>query len=50
MAAGCDEANVVVCATDGFGIRNQGASTAEQMQALADIAARATPRAARRSR
>src|SRR5687767_13619210 len=34
VAAGCDEANVVVCATDGFGIRNQGASTAEQMQAL----------------
>ncbi|MFC3078832.1 hydroxymethylglutaryl-CoA lyase [Phenylobacterium terrae] len=40
VAAGCDEANVVVCATDGFGIRNQGASTAEQMQALADIVAR----------
>jgi hydroxymethylglutaryl-CoA lyase len=40
VAAGCDEANVVVCATDGFGIRNQGASTLEQMQALADIAAR----------
>jgi hydroxymethylglutaryl-CoA lyase len=40
VAAGCDEANVVVCATDGFGIRNQGASTAGQMQALADIAAK----------
>lgn len=40
VAAKCDEANVVVCATDGFGIRNQGASTAEQMQALAEIAAR----------
>ncbi len=40
VAAGCDEANVVVCATDGFGIRNQGASVAEQMQTLADIAAR----------
>ena len=40
VAAGCDEANVVVCATDGFGIRNQGASTAEQMHALADIVAR----------
>ncbi|MDX9997198.1 MAG: hydroxymethylglutaryl-CoA lyase [Phenylobacterium sp.] len=40
IAAGCDEANVVVCATDGFGIRNQGAGTAEQMQALADIVAR----------
>ena len=40
VAAACDEANVVVCATDGFGIRNQGASTAEQMAALAAIAAR----------
>ncbi|CAN5445725.1 hydroxymethylglutaryl-CoA lyase [soil metagenome] len=40
VAARCDEANVVVCATDGFGIRNQGASTAEQMVALAAIAAR----------
>ncbi len=40
VEARCDEANVVVCATDGFGIRNQGASVAEQMQALADIAAR----------
>lgn len=40
VAAGCDEANVVVCATDGFGIRNQGASTQEQMAALAEIAAR----------
>ncbi|WP_421934224.1 hydroxymethylglutaryl-CoA lyase [Phenylobacterium sp.] len=40
VAAACDEANVVVCATDGFGIRNQGANTAEQMAALAAIAAR----------
>ncbi len=40
VAAQCDEANVVVCATDGFGIRNQGASVAEQAQALADIAAK----------
>ena len=40
VAANCDEANVVVCATDGFGIRNQGAGTAEQMAALAAIAAR----------
>lgn len=38
--AGCDEANVVVCASDGFGIRNQGASVAEQAQALADIVAK----------
>ncbi|MDX5332273.1 MAG: hydroxymethylglutaryl-CoA lyase [Caulobacteraceae bacterium] len=40
VAAGCEEANVVVCATDGFGIRNQGASTAEQLETLAAIAAR----------
>jgi hydroxymethylglutaryl-CoA lyase len=39
VAAGCDEANVVVCASDGFGIRNQGANVAEQLSALADIAA-----------
>jgi hydroxymethylglutaryl-CoA lyase len=36
--AGCDEANVVVCASDGFGIRNQGASVTEQMATLAAIA------------
>jgi len=40
VAAGCDEANVVVCATDGFGIRNQGASVREQVAALADIVER----------
>ena len=40
IAARCDEANVVVCATDGFGIRNQGASVTEQMAALAAIAER----------
>jgi hydroxymethylglutaryl-CoA lyase len=40
VAAGCDEANVVVCATDGFGIRNQGASTAEQVAALGAITAK----------
>ena len=40
LAAHVDEANVVVCATDGFGIRNQGAAVADQMQALAAIAAR----------
>ncbi|HEY0648356.1 hydroxymethylglutaryl-CoA lyase [Phenylobacterium sp.] len=37
LDAGCDEANVVVCATDGFGIRNQGASVEEQITALANI-------------
>jgi hydroxymethylglutaryl-CoA lyase len=40
VAAGCDEANVVVCASDGFGIRNQGASTDEQIAALRAIAAK----------
>lgn len=40
LAAGVDEANVVVCATDGFGIRNQGASVAEQVAAMAAIANR----------
>ncbi len=40
IAAGCDEANVVVCASDGFGVRNQGASTNEQMDVLGAIVAR----------
>jgi hydroxymethylglutaryl-CoA lyase len=40
LAAQVDEANVVVCVTDGFGIRNQGASVADQMAALAKIAER----------
>ncbi|HEY3798537.1 MAG TPA: hydroxymethylglutaryl-CoA lyase [Caulobacteraceae bacterium] len=40
LAAGVDEANVVVCATDDFGIRNQGAPVAAQMEALAAIVAR----------
>jgi hydroxymethylglutaryl-CoA lyase len=39
VAARCDEANVVVCASDGFGIRNQGASVDEQVQALGGIMA-----------
>jgi hydroxymethylglutaryl-CoA lyase len=43
VAAGCDEANVVVCATDGFGIRNQGASSAEQVDTLAAIMAARKP-------
>jgi hydroxymethylglutaryl-CoA lyase len=37
LGAGCDEANVVVCASDGFGIRNQGASVDEQITTLANI-------------
>lgn len=40
VAAACDEANVVVCASDGFGIRNQGASVAEQIATMTAIAAR----------
>ncbi len=40
VAAGVDEANVVVCATDGFGIRNQGASVAQQVAAMVAIAGR----------
>jgi hydroxymethylglutaryl-CoA lyase len=40
VAAGCDEANVVVCASDGFGIRNQGASVSEQVATMAEIAQR----------
>jgi hydroxymethylglutaryl-CoA lyase len=40
VSANCDEANVVVCATDGFGIRNQGASSAEQLATLRAIAER----------
>jgi hydroxymethylglutaryl-CoA lyase len=40
VAAGCDEANIVVCASDGFGIRNQGAPVADQVAAMAAIAQR----------
>jgi hydroxymethylglutaryl-CoA lyase len=40
LAGACDEANVVVCASDGFGIRNQGASVSEQIATMAAIAAR----------
>jgi hydroxymethylglutaryl-CoA lyase len=40
VATGCDEANVVVCATDSFGVRNQGATVAEQVATLARIVAR----------
>ena len=35
----CDEANVVVCATDSFGLRNQNADTAQQIAVMAEIAA-----------
>ncbi|HRD47579.1 MAG TPA: hydroxymethylglutaryl-CoA lyase [Caulobacter sp.] len=40
VAGRCDEANVVVCASDGFGIRNQGASVAEQVATMQAIAAK----------
>ncbi len=40
VSTGCDEANVVVCASDAFGMRNQGAGTGEQMATLAAIAER----------
>jgi hydroxymethylglutaryl-CoA lyase len=43
LEAGCDEANVVICATDGFGIRNQGASVDEQVAAMRAIAAQRRP-------
>ena len=38
-ATSCDEANVVVCATDSFGIRNQGAGVDAQIEAMHAIAA-----------
>jgi hydroxymethylglutaryl-CoA lyase len=41
VAAGCDEANVVVCATDGFGIRNQGAPVVDQVAVMHEIAGEA---------
>ena len=41
VEASCDEVNVAVSATDGFGLRNQGMAIADQMQMLADIAERA---------
>ncbi|MDB5453032.1 MAG: hydroxymethylglutaryl-CoA lyase [Caulobacteraceae bacterium] len=39
-AAACDEANIVVCATDGFGIRNQGASADQQIAAMQTMVAK----------
>jgi len=40
VSTGCDEANVVVCASDGFGVRNQGATVSQQLDTLAAIAER----------
>ncbi len=41
VEARCDEANVVVCATDAFGVRNQAATVRDQIEALARIVDRA---------
>ena len=38
-ATTCDEANLVVSATDSFGLRNQGMTTAQQMEFVGEIAA-----------
>lgn len=40
VSTGCDEANVVVCASDGFGVRNQGATVRQQLETLATIVER----------
>ena len=40
VSTGCDEANVVVCASDGFGTANQGATVSQQLDTLAAIAER----------
>jgi hydroxymethylglutaryl-CoA lyase len=40
VAAGCDEANVVVCASDGFAVRNQGSTVTQQVATLAAIVER----------
>ncbi len=38
VAAGCDEVNAVVSASEGFGVRNQGAPVAAQLNAMREIA------------
>ena len=40
VSTGCDEANVVVCASDGFGVANPGATVRQQIDTLAAIAER----------
>jgi len=40
VAAQCDEANVVVCATDSFGTRNQGSTVSQQIDTLAGVVER----------
>jgi len=41
VEAGVDEANVALAATDGFGVRNQGMTVAQQLDMLGQIAERA---------
>lgn len=40
VAAQCDEANVVVCASEGFAVRNQGSTVSQQIDTLAAIVER----------
>ena len=40
LTSGVDEANMAVCASDEFGIRNQGMTTAEQVATMVRIAGR----------
>ena len=49
LAAGVDEINVVIVATDEFSRRNQGCTTAEGVQRWADLAARARAAGVRRT-
>ena len=37
VGAGCDEANVVICASEGFGVRNQGSTPEQQLDFLAEV-------------
>jgi hydroxymethylglutaryl-CoA lyase len=37
VGAGCDEANLVICASEGFGVRNQGTTPEQQLDFLADV-------------
>jgi hydroxymethylglutaryl-CoA lyase len=40
VAARCDEANVVVCASDGFAVKNQGSTVAQQVAVLGTLVGR----------
>ena len=42
IESGVDEVNVSISASDGFGVRNQGMTTAQQMDMLAEIASRSS--------